>query len=639
MFEFRKIKKYNISKINAVNHNNFSTFQKPVSNAYNIYFNKEKEKNISNKTAYNIKNKKNSSKIVKRKIPLYNNPFYSPNNIIKKINYKILYPKNENLKIQAINGSAEYSSSIISSTKREYLMTSPNNSIFPKIYKRENTSGDSSNYLSLENENRIFKNNINSCLNLTSNKFENYNIKSYNNPRFRKLSSSNKNQKIININLYNNKKNYSENNIINDEYIDKGKKNNCRVIFIKKNTNRSFNNNNSPKRDGNNSLTRRRSIPKKSNYSFYYNSSIINEKSDKNEKEEINNEQKISKRRINYLPKVTKKNISKNYNENAIIKIQSVFRTYLLIKRLDYYLMCFMRLSFIIKIIEKIFKKKLLYILKNISKNKDYNIYQNKFSFKRKKYYKSIYFNNNEKGIELRNKNNNNILINNEKNELQIKYNDFINKYNDLIKNNHEMQNEIEKLKKKNNELLFQLNNLKKPIIKSNSKKYIIQKENNINIISSNKNKINSPKYNNKKYENNSFTLGFEGKNIEEIFQTFNIETQKKNKLYSLLLKNKYNYKFNLFKNLLKFYYFGLKRYVNANKKIIYHRGGQINYFNKKFNNNENINFIYNCMSIRTLSENSSSFLTDKKSQNVAKERNIKNIKTYVLREEDNKKK
>lgn len=634
MAERRKLTKNSTAKTkNAVNCNNFSTVDKPASNAYNSYLTKENLTNIANKTFFNNKIKKNTSTVCKKKVPLYNNPFYSPNCIIKRVNYKILYPKNKTLKSPKTVYSCEYSSSFISSTKRDDIVTSPNNTINPRVYIKKNTFfGSPKSFLSEDTTNRLFQSQIrNSCLNLTPNIIETYNEVDDNNLKETKLKNknnnkhTNRNKNYININLYNKKNSYAENDAINKVYINKSKTRTSNKLIFKKKKTKGIINNNINENNGNNTMKERSSL----SLPFYYSNINVIKKIDKNIDMKIN-----PKTNIKCLSKIKKRKL-KNYDESAIIKIQSVIRGYLLIKKLDNYLKHYMRINDGIKSLERSFKNKFFSILKKKKRiNRNYNKSQNKINVNRKVYFKTLDNNkSNAKNAMLKNKI---IELINEKNELQSNYDnlkEFIKKYNDLIKDNQEKQIEINKLKLKNNDLLAQLNNIKESFNKLNSKNnnYIIQKENNISIIEPKRFDLIYPK-NNINYENNFFTLGKEN---EEVFQSINNEYKKMNKLKFLFHKQENNYKFNLFKNFLKFYYFGLYNQINI-IPINYNRRSQLNAYNKF--NFDNSNYLSKYMSIKTLSDNSS-VLTDKKVQNIRVEKNISNLNKNILEEEENEKK
>ena len=133
-----KITKYiHLENRLLANYNNFTKREKPNSSVYNICLNKKKLNNILNK-APNSNTKSNRQ----RKIPLYNNPFYSPRKIEKRTNYKALYRKSQiykNKKKKSLNSFEKNHSSFSISTKKESLNTLlNNNSIHPDIYIKKN---------------------------------------------------------------------------------------------------------------------------------------------------------------------------------------------------------------------------------------------------------------------------------------------------------------------------------------------------------------------------------------------------------------------------------------------------------------------------------------------------------------------
>ena len=627
--------------------------EKPISSVYNIYFSKEKTNNSFNKISVS-----NSPSTRQRKLPIYHTLFYSPNRLEKKINNKFLFPNNKNFKSLRSKYPTEYQSSFISTSKKKMN----NNNIIPDIYISKNSIASPKRCFSGKNLKNVFKNKLrNSYLTLTPNNLGNY----YPNNNNRSLKKNNinnksesKNPNIININLYNEKNNYIENNIINKIYMNKNRKIN--KIYEKKiNTslNSSLTNNTESIL-----LTERKAIPRRSNYSFYYcpnnanknaNRKVnINNKNIKNNnKNNSNNKVDVKKgivvkknpqKIVNNLPKVKRKT-SKIYNESSIIKIQSIIRGYLLNKKLDKYLRHYIQINNAIQIIEKKFLRKIFYILKeNKNNKKNYkfkNIYYNN---KRQNTYNNInILNNNEKNLELQSKINE--LIN-EKKELQNNYENlkqFIRKYKELENENKLMKNEINKLKQKNNELLTQLNQNRKALFNYNMKmniyrRYTIQKQSdmNINIIAPKRFDIIFRKYNNtnkeiKKNENNKdfFTLGSDGRDNEEIIQ----EEKIINKLRILINKKENKIKFILFKAFTKWHYNGLINIMNIPINISNSKTQ-----NRRYNNSENSNNLFNCMSIKTLSENSSVF-ADRRGQNYEFENKMRT--SNFLIDEGNKKK
>ena len=382
--------------------------------------------------------------------------------------------------------------------------------------------------------------------------------------------------------------------------------------------------------------TERKDIPRKSNYSFYY-----CPKNYQNNNNECFFSKNNSKRKTNNLPIVQRKS-NRQYNESSIIKIQSVIRGYLLNKKLDKYLRHFMKINNAIKIIEKIFIKQLIEVLKRNKRNrKNYN-FRNIYYSKRNDSINSINKNQNlENNIELQTKINE--LIN-EKKELQNNYDnlkEFIKKYKELEKQNQALKNEIEKLKEKNNELLVQLNKNKRPLFNYNLnkyKRYVIQKQKELNIISPKNVDIIYRKYNlNKEIKlcdnkNGFFTLGIDGKENEEIEEK---ESLKKNEL-RFLVKNKENQiKFKLFKSFVKFYFNGLCGQKIMNIPINLNNGNSNTFFmNRRYINYDNN--LLNCMSIKTLSDNSS-IITENKSKIL--ELDNKMVKSNFCVDEYNKKK
>ena len=646
MAERRKIIKYNS---NFSSQHNYSVVGQPTSSVYNIYLNKDKINNSFSKSFIFDKNSKNSPLYGKKKIPLYNNPFYSPGQINKRINYKILCPKDNKSK-PPMSTSHENSSSYVSSSKRDDILNSQNVSIHPVVYIRKNTSnnaGSPKRCLSQKSQNTILNNKMkNSHLTLTPNRIENSIGKKNKNGKDKTINSDNfrvnrspkqtHNPNIININLYNEKNNYIENKIINNIYMNKNKIKKSREKEINKTSNDLM------KYNEKITLTERVPMPRRCNYSFYYNShynNIRKKNINKNtydcrnnskQNEQANIGQKYPQKKINNLPKVQRKS-SQKYNESAIIKIQSVLRGYLLNKKLDKYLRHYLHISEGIKIIENIYKRKVILILKNSKINKRYYLSNNLFYSKRNSNSKNI---SNEKNIELQFKINE--LIN-EKKELKNNYEnlkEIIRKYNELIKEKQEMQKEIDILKQKNNELSIQLNNTNKFFYNNNKKKtlkFIVQRQTDINIIVPKRVDLIYPKFNHKKFEskNDYFTLGTENKENEEAYQPNNIDSIRMNKIKYLIQKKDATNKFILLKYFIKFYFLGMSNIVNMNIPIRSSRGNMIHLINRRYNNESSNFFSNNNMSIKTLSDNSS-FITDRKSQNFQQEK--------LTTDEDNKK-
>ena len=625
MEEPRRITYCNTTKNNNfVNYTDFSTTEKPLSSSYNIYYVKEKQNHKFNKNVLLNKSQNNSPIFQCRKIPIYNNNlFYSPGGVIKMENVKS--PIKNYLNYQMSNKSFEYSPSLISSFKKEDFISSYNNIINQDIYIRK-TSYISSpkRCFSQGNMNGIFNNNFkNKNLTLSPSKGTFY-CKTIKNTEKKEFNGNN--PKIININLYSGKNNYIENNILNKIYMNKNKAKN--TVFERR-LNNSINNNLS--NHENITLTERKLIPRRSNYSYFYNSNNNSiRKIDKSQNIQMNGGQKNPKKKINNLPKVQKKQ-SKKYNELLIIKIQSVVRGYLLNKKLDKYLRHYMHIKNGIKIVEKIFINKIINNLKQQRIKKRYHINENKGNNKIKNNCESLDYNKkSEKNIELQFKIKE--LIN-EKKELQNNYDnlkEFIRQFNELIREKHEMKNEIDKLKKEKNDLIIQLKTSKHFFTKNFIPKYIIDKQSDLNIIVPKKIDLIYPiKSNSKKEEtkNNYFTLGNDGKDIDEIYPRNNIEIMRNNKLKYLLLKKEYYNKFILFKYFVKFNYLKLNNQNKNNKK------NQIDIFKRKLNNNKYIN-ISDSKKVKTSREIYYVY-SDRKSLNLQMEKNLSNLAKNILEEEN----
>ena len=594
-------------------HETFYKVDRPMSSVYNIYFNKNK----TNNNSFNKIPVYNSPKNRKIKIPLYNTSFYNPKKMSKRINYKMIFQKKNNYFRN--NSFIEFPLGYIpSSPKQISISNCQNNTIHPEIYIKKINIFSPKRYASEKNLKYFFKNCLgNSYLTLTPTKIKNI-YKNEKNKNTQKIGN-NKKPNIININLYNEKNNYIKNNIINKIYINKNKKN---YTIVDKTSNHSLN---SLTTNNNESiiLSERKIIPKKSNYSFYYSTNNITNKNNnklKNKGYVITT--KNSRKRMNNLPKVERKQ-SKRYDEYSIIKIQSVIRGYLLNKKLDKYLRNYIKINKAIKVIEKICFKKFYNFIKQIKIN-------HKFKYSEGRIAETEILNT-KRNIELQFKINE--LIN-EKKELQNNYEnlkEFIKKFKELEKENKKLRIENEKLKQKNRELLsIKINKNKNiPSNLNKYKGYSIQKQNNLNIISKNKASLINPKYKNlkliedtKKDDNKIvyFTLGNEGKDNDEIKQTEK-DSLKLKKLRNLI-KNKECYiKFKIFKNFVKFYYNGIyiQNIINSQN-----RKSHINIINRRYNHNIENSNLFNCVSLKTLSDNSSVF-TDKRSQNLGIENKITN--------------
>lgn len=637
MSNLREITDYGLKHNKTLkNNDSYSKKEKPISSVYNIYFNKEELSTNSSKIPHP---NYSSQSTVKRKVPLYRSPFYSPNKIDSNLNYSILFPKTRKYKhYKNIYSTEKASSSLITSSRRESLYNFHNSTFHSGIYIRKNRIASPKRCLSEKKDKNVFKNKLgHSYLTLTPSKIgeEILIYKSNNNSR------SNKKHNIININLYNEKNNFIANNIINKIYINKNKNRNRKNYYInEKKYNNSFNSSSTNNNESVN-LTERKTIQRRSNYCLYYNR---NNNNLKNKRYIKHNKSKI---KINELPKVQRIS-SKKYNESLIIKIQSVIRGYLLNKKLDKYLRQYIRIKEGIKFIELIYKRKILNLLKHIRKNKN----------KRNNYcFRNIYYSNKrnntptnsnkDKNIELQSKINE--LIN-EKMELQNNYEslkEFIRKYKELEKENKEIKNENVKLKLKNNELLTKINLNKQPLFNYNLnkyKRYSIAKQINIDIISPKRVDLIYRKYNlnkeiKKDTKNDFFTLGMG--NDDEIEKEENNDALKIYKLKYLFIKKENNIKFILFKYFIKLYYNAL-----YNQNILSIPIGFSNYktnmniINKRYNQNydssNNLNNVFHYMSIKTLSDNSS-VITERRSQN--KQNDSKLVASNFYMEDDIKNK
>ena len=180
----------------------------------------------------------------------------------------------------------------------------------------------------------------------------------------------------------------------------------------------------------------------------------------------------------------------------------------------------------------------------------------------------------------------------------------------------------------------MQLNNTNKSFYNNNKKKiikFMVQKQTDINIIVPKRFDLIYPKFNHKKFENKNdyFTLGTEYKENDEANQPNIIESIRMNKLKYLIQKKETANKFILLKYFIKFYFLSMSYIVNMNIPIRSSRGNVLNLINRRYNNEISNFFSNNNMRIKTLSDNSS-FITDRKSQNLPQEK--------LTTDEDNKK-
>ena len=548
----------------------------------------ETKKSISHR--YN-KNNNNNINSEKRRIPLYNNPLY--------IKTEINQSENLNYLTQNFNKNIDLAYNQNNSKKNIYYKK--NNFISPQRTNSERVLNNQ--FISnLSNTQQAFSTSRNNI------KYKNYN---------RVNDFYNNNQKTTNNNFI---KNYT----INQTYTNKNK-NKKNITHGKYSlSNKSFNNREDKILKSMN-LSERNSIPRKSNYSYHY---LTNNEANKNkniqtkyqEKQYINTNRAIIKKRVNYLPKVKKK-IYEEYNEFYIIKLQSVIRGYLLNKRLDKILRFYINIKEANEIIKRFLKRKIFRMIFIFRKKKRYQ-HQNFFYCKKRNYSKmnNVKDNdNNQFQIKI------NELIN-EKKELQTNYKnlkEFMNKFNQLIAEKAEMIQEINKLNKTISSLQ-KINEQNK--IKNNKAKYIIQKQNNLNII----NKADKNKENKTNQVLNTFLYLNNAKDTEK--QILNYKNKLKQYKMKSLIKNKESKIKNILnKYFYKFYYLGL---INSINKIENNKP-KINVINRRYNvynNIENHNNIMPHISIKTLSDNSSVF-------NDAKGKNLSIITGYNIIDEDNKRK
>jgi hypothetical protein len=359
-------------------------------------------------------------------------------------------------------------------------------------------------------------------------------------------------------------------------------------------------------------LTERNSFQRRNNYIYHY---FTNTESFKNTtayiKKEPNTQRNIIKKKVNNLPKVNKKKVN-DYNETFIIKIQSVFRGYLLNKSLDKILRHYINIKAADKIIKNIYIKKIFELLKNIKQWKRY-------------FHQNIYYNRNRNNSSNRSLNKNKDYLNkelqfkineliNEKNELQSNYKnlkEFMNHYKLLIIENTEMKKEIDNLKQKLNLLLGNERNHK---INKNK----IQKQKDIKIIGTQNIYLNQ-----NSNINEFFTLGKELNDNQK-----DINELTKYKLKYLIKNKEFKTKNLLHKYFYKLYYYD---FFNPNLKC-YKKNNNVCLINKRYNNIENQNNMVTHISIKTLSDNSSIF-------NDGKWKNLSIINPLNMTDEENKRK
>ena len=463
--------------------------------------------------------------------------------------------------------------------------------------------------------------------------FSRNNIKNKNFNRIKIFNDKNNNENLININLIKGKNNFIENKKINHIYINKNKKNIS--IGGKYSLSNLSLNNKTEENSTNMNLTERNSIQRKNNFfcHYSYNYDYKNKNQITPPEKESNTKKTITKKRVNYLPRVIKSPI-KEYNEFYIIKIQSVIRGYLLNKRLDRILRHYINFKEANEIMKRFYKRKIFKIIKAFKKVKRYQ-HQNIYYCKKRNYSQNKMTN-----IKIKENKNIQFKINeliNEKNEQQINFKDlkdFMINYKQLINEKAEMLQEINKLRKTINKLQ---NIQEQKIINKNEKiLYLIQKQKSLKFINT-KNIIINNNENNKTKESKKIlnvkdflTLAKESKDNNDLIQNDKNKLRLNKLIY--LFKNKENKtKIYLSKYFYRFYYLGLINNISKaenNKPKI----SVINRRYNVYNNYENINNFAPHISIKTLSDNSSVF-------NDGKGRNISILTGLNFTDEDNKRK
>ena len=581
------------------------------SNLERIIVQEEVKKPISFRHKRKDNNYTNSEKI---KIPLYNNPLYikTETNPIENTNYET---QNENKIIDLTYNQNFHNKKVLlnKNNSQKNIYVKKNIRLSPQRCNSER-----------ELNNNFFLSKINNTYQTYSNSINNIKNKNYN--RIKEIN--NNNQNIININLIKEKNNYIENNIINKFYINKNKNRKNTTKVGKFSLSNSSINNKTEDIKKNINLTESNSFRRKSHYINHY---LIKNDLNKINNPTINQEKETNSKRtiMNYLSKTTKP--IEEYNEFCIIKIQSVFRGFLLNKRLDKILRYYINIKEAEAIIKRFFQKK---VIKNLIQFKQKKRYQHQnIYYCKKRNYSQYDLNNVEKNDNIHLQMKINELIN-EKNQIQTNYNnlrEFMNKYKQLINEKAEMLQEIDNLRKTINKL----QNIKRQKLTNNKAKviYIIQKQKSLKVINHKNMIINSNETNETKKDQNInafLTLGKESIDNNDAMQNDKNELKKCKIKY--LLKNKENkIKIILNKYFYKFYYLGLKNNINKsenNKPKI----SVINRRYKVYNNYENANNFLSHISIKTLSDNSSAF-------NDGKGRNLSILTGLNFTDEDNKKK
>ena len=486
------------------------------------------QEGIKNPISFRYKRKNNNSD--KNKNPIYNNPFYIKTDLNKIENTNFLISnENNNIGIAHKHNFSYNIDFLNKNDSQKSIYVKKNMHFSPQRCNSDRELNTNFFHPKSSNYHQIFSDSRN-------------NIKNKNYNRIKIFNDKNKNENIININLIKGKSNFIEYEKINHIYINKNKKNislggkySLSNLSLNNKTEENFSNVN---------LTERNSIQRKNNFFCHYssNNDYNNNKNQITPREnELNTKKTITKKRVNYLPRVIKSPI-KEYNEFYIIKIQSVIRGYLLNKRLDRILRHYINFKDANEIMKRFYKRKIFKIIKAFKKVKRYQ-HQNIYYCKKRNYSQN-------KLTNIKNKENKNIQFKineliNEKNEQQINFKDlkdFMNNYKQLINEKVEMLQEINKLRKTINKLQ---NIQEQKIINKNEKLYLIQKQKSLKFVNTKNININNNENNktkeSKKIQNvkDFLTLAKESQDNNDLIQN------DKNKLRISILKY-------LFKNKIK---------------------------------------------------------------------------------------
>ena len=563
------------------------------------------QEEIKNPISFRYKRKNNNiNNSEKNRIPIYNNPFYIKTDINQSKNTNFLIPnENNNIGIKHNHNFSNNIDFLNKNDSQKNIYVKKNMHISPQRCNSDRELNNNFFHPKLSNYHKIFSDGRNIIKNNNYNRIKIYNDK-------------NNSENIININLIKGKNNFIEKNKINHIYMNKNKKNislggkfSLSNISLSNKTEENVNSIN---------LTERNSIQRKNNFFCHYsynNDFNYNKNQITLRENEANTKKTITKKRINYLPRVIKSSIEE-YNESYIIKIQSVIRGYLLNKRLDRILRYYINFKDANEIIKRFYKRKIFKVIKLFKHLKRYQ-HQNIYYSKKRNYSQN-------KLNNIKNKDNKNMIFKineliNEKNEQQINYKDlkgFMLNYKQLMIEKTEMLKEISKLRNTINKLQ---NIQEKNIINKNEKNfYLIQKQKSLKFL--NQNNINA---------NNIELVKKSKDNINSIQ---NSKTKLRISKLKYLLKNKENKtKIYLYKYFHKFYYLGLISNINK----IENSKPKISVINRRYNvynNYENVNNFAPHISIKTLSDNSSVF-------NDGKGRNISILTGLNFTDEDNKRK